>query len=242
LVCNLDLFPKDETAKEREEIEAANILNMPLNELKAMIAKKEEEGKKEFTVAFDLDKDKVIVFRARENDFKAFSIKKNQKREYVFGPNFAHILGYVSRVDEEGGAGIESITTRIKETAGIIETEKDVYGNVIKEEMKRVPESGKNVVLNIDMDLQEKAAEIMAPVLKDSGAKSGTVIVMDPNSGAILTMLTLPSYDNNAFSKNLTEEEYQKMLNDQSISFSIGLLLENMPLVQQLNHLLLPEL
>jgi len=47
----LDLFPKDETAKEREEIEAANILNMPLNELKAMIAKKEEEGKKEFTVA-----------------------------------------------------------------------------------------------------------------------------------------------------------------------------------------------
>lgn len=171
-------------------------------------------------MAFDLDKEKVIVFKARENDFKAFYIKKNQEREYVSGPDFAHILGYVSRADGQGGAGIEKYYNEdLKEIAGIIETEKDVYGNVVKEEMKQAPESGKNVVLNIDMDLQEKAAEIMAPVLRDSGAKSGTVIVMDPNSGAILTMLTLPSYDNNIFSKNLSEEEYQKILNDPSVSF-----------------------
>lgn len=218
LICNLDLLFKEEGAGEREEVEIANILNLPLSELKAMIEK--EKDKKEFVVAFDLDKEKVIVFKARENDFKAFYIKKNQEREYVSGPDFAHILGYVSRADGQGGAGIEKYYNEdLKEIAGIIETEKDVYGNVVKEEMKQAPESGKNVVLNIDMDLQEKAAEIMAPVLRDSGAKSGTVIVMDPNSGAILTMLTLPSYDNNIFSKNLSEEEYQKILNDPSVSF-----------------------
>jgi len=41
----------------------------------------------------------------------------------------------------------------------------------------------------------------MAPIIRDSGAKSGTVIVMDPNTGAVLTMLSLPSYDNNGFFK-----------------------------------------
>ena len=220
LVCDLDLFPEDEAAGEREKVEAANILNMPLADLNALIFEKKEQGKREFTVSFDLDKEKVIVFKARAEDFKAFSIKKNQKREYVFSSSFAHVIGFVSRADEAGGSGIEKYyDDELKETAGIIETEKDVYGNIIKEEMSRAPESGKNIVLNIDMDLQEKAAEIMAPVIRDSGAKSGTVIVMDPNTGAVLTMLTLPSYDNNAFSKNLTEGEYQEMLNSPDTSF-----------------------
>jgi len=155
LVCNLDLFSEDETAREREKIEAANILSMPLADLNALIEEKEKEGKKEFVVFFDLDKEKVIVFKARAEDFSAFSIKKNQKREYIFGEDFAHIIGFVLRADEKGGAGIEEYCdNELKEISGIIETEKDVYGNIIKEEMSRAPESGKNVVLHIDMDLQ----------------------------------------------------------------------------------------
>ncbi|MDD5555085.1 MAG: penicillin-binding protein 2 [Candidatus Pacebacteria bacterium] len=218
LVCSPDLFSKDEAARERETNEAAKILNMPPADLNALIRGK--EGKGEFTVSFDLDKEKVIVFKARAEEFGAFSIKKNQKREYIYPMDFAHILGFVSRADEKGGAGIEEYyDEELKEIAGIIETEKDVYGNIVKEEMSRSPESGENIVLNIDMDLQEKAAEIMAPIIRDSGAKSGTVIVMDPNTGAVLTMLTFPSYDNNVFSKNLTDEEYQKMLDDPNTSF-----------------------
>ncbi|MFA5232420.1 MAG: penicillin-binding protein 2 [Candidatus Paceibacterota bacterium] len=218
LVCSPDLFSKDEAARERETSEAAKILNMPPADLNALI--REKEGKGEFTVSFDLDKEKVIVFKARAEEFNAFSIKKNQKREYIYPMDFAHILGFVSRADEKGGAGIEEYyDEELKEIAGIIETEKDVYGNIVKEEMSRSPESGENIVLNIDMDLQEKAAEIMAPIIRDSGAKSGTVIAMDPDTGAVLTMLTFPSYDNNVFSKNLTDEEYQKMLNDPNTSF-----------------------
>jgi len=218
LVCNIDSFSKDEIVKEREIFEAAKILGVSLEELKKTI--EEKKNKKEFVVFYDLDKDKVIVFKARANDFSGFSIKKNQRRQYEYGEYFSNVIGYVSKAESKGSSGIEeSYEKDLKEIEGIIEKEKDVYGKIIKEETIRPPESGNNIILNINMDLQKKTAEVLSSVIKDTDAKSGTVIAMNPNTGEILTMITLPSYDNNIFSKNLTNEEYQKMLKDPEVSF-----------------------
>ena len=218
LVCNVDNFSSDELVKEREISETAKILGVSVDEIKKTI--EEKKDKKEFVVFYDLEKDKVIVFKARANDFSAFSIKKNQKREYADPNFFSHVIGYVSRSEEKGGAGIEQYyEDDLKEIEGVIEKERDVYGNIISEEMTRAPESGKNVVLNIDMDLQKKTAEVLDSVIKDTNAKSGTVIAMNPNTGEILTMVTLPSYDNNMFSKNLSAEEYNSLLADPNVSF-----------------------
>lgn len=85
--------------------------------------------------------------------------------------------------------------------------------------MIKSPESGNNVILNIDMALQKKTAEVLNSVIKDTDAKSGTVVAMNPNTGEILTMITLPSYDNNIFSRNLSKEEYNNLLKDPNVSF-----------------------
>jgi penicillin-binding protein 2 len=218
LTCNVNNFSDDELVKEREISEVAKILGVSVEEIKQTIEDKKD--KKEFIVSYDLEKEKVIVFKARANDFRAFSITKNQKRDYVDANYFSHIIGYVTRSEEKGGAGIEQYYDNdLKEIEGVIEKERDVYGNIIKEEMTRAPESGKNIVLNIDMDLQKKTAEILDSIIKDTGAKSGTVIAMNPNTGEILTMVTLPSYDNNIFSKNLSKLEYNTLLKDPNVSF-----------------------
>ncbi len=218
LVCNTSKFSEEEIVKDREISEIAKIIGIPVDDLKKII---EEKGnKKEFIISYDLEKEKVIVLKARASDFSAFSINKNQKREYVDGNTFSHIIGYVSRSEEKGGAGIEEYYNEdLKELEGTIERERDVYGNVLSEEMTKSPESGNNVVLNIDMALQKKTAEVLDSVIKDTGAKSGTVVAMNPNTGEILTMITLPSYDNNIFSKNLSKEEYNNLLKDPNVSF-----------------------
>ncbi|MDD5013320.1 MAG: penicillin-binding protein 2 [Candidatus Pacebacteria bacterium] len=218
LICNINNFSEDEIIKEREISEIAKIIEMPIDDLKKII--EEKANKKEFVVFYDLEKEKVIVLKARANDFSGFSISKNQKREYVDANNFSHIIGYVSRNDENGEAGIEEYYNNdLKEIEGVIEKERDVYGNVLNEEMIKSPESGNNVILNIDMALQKKTAEVLNSVIKDTDAKSGTVVAMNPNTGEILTMITLPSYDNNIFSRNLSKEEYNNLLKDPNVSF-----------------------
>ncbi|GMX58829.1 MAG: penicillin-binding protein 2 [Candidatus Microsyncoccus archaeolyticus] len=218
LVCNTLNFSEDEGEKNKEIIEIAKILNISFEELEKTIEEKKEKG--EFVISYDLEKEKVIVFKARESEFSAFSIKKNQKREYVDGNMFSNIIGYVNRSEEKGKSGVEEYYEEyLKEIGGIVERERDVYGNIIKEELIKESESGNNVILNIDMDLQKKTAEVLDLIIKDTGAKSGSVVAMNPNTGEILTMITLPSYDNNIFSKNISSEEFNKLLNDPNISF-----------------------
>jgi cell division protein FtsI/penicillin-binding protein 2 len=99
LVCNTLNFSEDEGEKNKEIIEIAKILNISFEELEKTIEEKKEKG--EFVISYDLEKEKVIVFKARESEFSAFSIKKNQKREYVDGNMFSNIIGYVNRSEEK---------------------------------------------------------------------------------------------------------------------------------------------
>lgn len=218
LVYSVNNFSKEETIKEKQIIEIAKIINISVDSLKELI--KKNESKEQFIISYDLDKDKVIVLKARANEFPSFSISKNQKRDYSDGISFSHIIGYVSRSSESGVAGIEEYyNNELKEIGGIIERERDVYGNILNEEMIKNPESGNNVVLNIDMNLQKKTTQILESVMKDTNSKSGTVVAMNPNTGEVLTMVTLPSYDNNLFSKNLSNEEYNNLLKNSNFSF-----------------------
>jgi penicillin-binding protein 2 len=85
----------------------------------------------------------------------------------------------------------------------------------IQSEIERVePQSGQDLVITIDSDLQE-AAEAE---LKKSPQGRGVIIAMDPNNGEILALASAPTFDPNLFSQRITTKEgraeYQKLLND----------------------------
>ncbi len=77
--------------------------------------------------------------------------------------------------------------------------ERDVLGNIISQEVIESTDEGENVVLTIDGRLQRIANEKMREKLEEVGSKKGAVVAMDPNTGEILTMVSIPSYDNNLF-------------------------------------------
>jgi penicillin-binding protein 2 len=72
---------------------------------------------------------------------------------------------------------------------------------------------GLSVVLTLDLDLQQKVTEILQQAMAN-GSRNGAAVVLDVRTGEVLAMVSLPSFDNNVFSKTLTDEELRALLDD----------------------------
>jgi len=207
---------------EREVIEVAKVFGVDTEEVKKLISEKEEkyQNRNEFVVFNNLDKDKTIILRTRTEDFQYFQIKKNKERQYADSMAYSHVLGYFSKKSDSGGWGIESGYNKyLKEIPGVFSKERNAKGVLISEELAKSSESGKNLVLNIDKGTQEKTAEIIRSIVEKFNAKSGTAIIADVETGAIITMVSWPTFDANALSRGITSEEYDKMVSENHLSF-----------------------
>jgi len=124
-------------------------------------------------------------------------------RVYPEGDLFAHLLGIVNdmRIGFYGVEGFYHQTLQGK--AGHRTVEKDPIGNPIPipPVEEEPPQPGAQLILTVDRNIQHIAYEELRRALETYGAESGSVVVMDPRSGAILASVSLPSYDPNAFAK-----------------------------------------
>lgn len=212
----------DANEMDREVFELAKIFGKSGDEIKNILKEKEEKfgNKDEFIVFDDLEKEKTIILKTKIDDFKLFYIKKNRERQYANPIAYSHLLGYFSKESNEGSWGIEKqYDEYLKEIPGIFNKERNAKGVLVTEELIKPSESGKNLVLNIDKGTQEKVSEIIKSVVEKYGAKSGTAIIADVNTGGIISMVTWPSFDANMLSKGLSTEEYNKMVGENNFSF-----------------------
>jgi cell division protein FtsI (penicillin-binding protein 3) len=118
------------------------------------------------------------------------------KRYYPNGPLAAHILGYVG-LDGDGLGGLErTFNTKISGEPGRLFLERDASGKPY-ESYEIASKPGHTVVLTIDQSIQYQAEQALNNAVRNSRAKSGTVIVLDPRSGDILALANAPSFDPN---------------------------------------------
>ncbi|MBN1955372.1 MAG: penicillin-binding protein 2 [Anaerolineae bacterium] len=126
--------------------------------------------------------------------------------------------GYDPSVDRIGYAGVEAaFEDWLRGEVGERYQEEDVLGRVVRvigEERSPVP--GYNVYLTIDMELQQVAQDALwhAMTQPSINSRRGVVIAMDPRSGEILAMVSLPTYDNNLFAEGISAEELQRLYQD----------------------------
>ena len=74
---------------------------------------------------------------------------------------------------------------------------------------------GNELILNIDGQLQQKMHEVLQKILDENKAATGAVgVAIDPRSGAVRALVSLPTYDNNLFSGGISQEDYQKLIED----------------------------
>ncbi len=156
------------------------------------------------------------------------SVEVEGVRDYPYGPLVSQVLGYLQPIPEEDveeydELGYDSATDRIGR-AGIEATyedvlrgqkgkqivEDDVMGRVIRViEEQAVPVPGNNVYLTLALDLQQFVEETLQAGMEKPNVNSprGVVIVMNPQTGEILALVSLPTYDNNIFTQGVTARD-----------------------------------
>lgn len=144
--------------------------------------------------------------------------------------SLSHVLGYTGKISESeladygdeylaidyiGKMGIEYFwENELKGIAGKKQIEVDALGKEKKIINQNLAEDGHNLVLSLDQELQNKIEETLNASLNRLNLSKAACVVMNPNNGKILAMVTLPSYNNNSFARGISQEEYQELIND----------------------------
>jgi penicillin-binding protein 2 len=202
----------------------ANITGVPLDELRETVARHRHEPRyRPVVVVTDATLGQVAAVAARRHELPDVVVQEVPTRQYPSDFVAAHLIGYVGEASEEqvnadgyalgavvGQTGIEKIYNALLMGAdGARRVVVNSTGREIRELEKVAPVEGRRVQLTIDLAMQKAAEE---------GFRTfgywGSAIVLDPRSGDVLTLVSLPGYDPNAFASGIDRAAYQALITD----------------------------
>ncbi len=194
-----------------------------LSKIKKFLSEKLKIDEASLEAKIDMKKDWLAI-KSRINE----DLKKEIEKENLIGIGFekqmiryypesslsAHLLGFVGK-DEQGDDlgyfGIEGFYDQdLKGLPGFFDTERDLLGRPIflGFQKKIPPENGRDLILTIDKTVQEISKKKLKEGIEKYQAKQGCVIIADPYTMAIISLVCLPDYDNDQY--YLFSEEYFK--------------------------------
>jgi len=141
--------------------------------------------------------------RVRSYNLDCVEFRQETRRFYPHGQLAAHVVGTVGIANptdtvERGTAGVEmSMDDDLAGLPGQVRVFNDVKQNAYDQVVARKPEPGADILLTIDQNLQYEAEKELERAAKASGAKSGSIVVLDPRNGEILAMANYPTFDPN---------------------------------------------
>jgi len=228
LLCYKNNLPEDESKKADVFKEVADILQINLQVLKEKINGSQDS---QLSIADNLSHQQLLILETEINDLPGFKIEENYIRQYKDGNIFAHLLGYLSKIksselkkdpetysinDYVGRDGLEYYyEDYLRKNPGELRIERDALGNIISEETIQLPQSGQNLVLWTDAGLQRKIENSLSAKMQEVGSKKAIGLALDPNTGGVLALVSLPSFDNNVFSSG-DEKAISKLLADKN--------------------------
>jgi penicillin-binding protein 2 len=175
-----------------------------------------------------------VVFQIEEThlDLPGVLVETEPARQYPYGELISHLMGYVGPIpadqleayeaqgynaneDEVGLIGAEAaFEEQLRGNKGEKYVEVDVAGREVRTVVEVPPTPGRSLRLTIDLALQEKMTEILQWGLEQAGAEIGVAIAMNPQTGEIRGMVSLPAYDNNLFTGGISVADYRRLSED----------------------------
>ncbi len=183
-------------------------------------------------VASDVDPDVASFIAESSSDLPGVQIVVDTRRAYNLGPLVSQIIGYTGPVNAQeianlraagyqpddliGRAGLEAAyEAQLRGTYGLETVERDAtgrLGQVLQVDQQAV--AGDSLRLSIDVNEQRYAQQALDWGIKTAGLKGGVVIVMNPQTGEVLAMVSMPTYDDNQFAQGISTKQYRALLDN----------------------------
>lgn len=187
-----------------------------------------------YVIAEDVCAQSVLEFEEQSSNFPGIDIEKTPIREYIYGNLSSHILGYTGRISEEeykksegyqisdyiGKTGIEYVFEKyLKGQDGLKQTDMSIDGTITGEYVTDEAESGANVMLTIDANLQKVAEESLKSTIekicnggfgKAYDAKSGAAVAINVKTGEIIAMCSYPDFEPQLFVDGISNEKWNE--------------------------------
>lgn len=202
--------PKDVTEPEKVALELSRSLSVDAGEILAKLSDRNDP--------FEVIKRKLSddeVARVRELRLSGVALLSEKYRYYPADTLASHIVGF-SSLGERGGAGGYGIEASFDDVlrgfSSRVKQERDAGGRwiALSNTQGQGPNHGDNLILTIDRVIQHETEKILREALEKHGADSATAIVMDPETGKILSMATQPDFNPNEYAQ---AEDYSVFLN-----------------------------
>jgi penicillin-binding protein 2 len=225
-------------ALEREAVLArlAELLGMPLDSTdpEGLLQILEERTTGPYVpvrIATGVDRQVAFVIEEQHLELPGVVVAAEPERRYDQAPLMAHIIGYMGRISDAelddyvaqgyapddwvGVAGIERTQEAV--LAGIKgqkHIEVNVYGREMAVISERPPQPGHSIYLTVDTAFQQAVEEALQNGMAEAESEVGVAIAMDPRTGEVLAMVSLPTFDNNLFSGGISAEDYAALNED----------------------------
>lgn len=172
-------------------------------------------------IKLNLTEQDIARFSEIKYQFPGVKIETQMTRYYPHGELFAHVIGYVGRINDKelktidkdayagtnliGKIGVEkSYEDLLHGVPGNESVEADAFGNVLRHLGRKDPIRGNDLFLSLDYGLQVVASQQLA-------GRRGAIVAMNPNTGEILALVSSPSFNPNLFVTGISHTDYSAL-------------------------------
>jgi len=196
-----ELADKNELDINKLADELSSIINLDKEVILQRINKKDDPYEPLVSKA-----DSEMVSKIKNLNIQGLETSLREWRYYPKNQLASHIIGFVGMTENGniGQYGLEGYyENELKGERGVLEGEKDIYGYGIPflSHNSEPAKDGSEIILTIDQNIQFKVEKELTKLIEDYSAESGSIIIMNPKTGAILAMANLPSFNPNEYGK-----------------------------------------
>ena len=207
----------------------SDLLKVPTDDIKTKIAG--HSGFNPIRIKTDVTPDIVSIIEEQKSQYPGVVIEVTPIRDYILKQEGAHTFGYVSEINDTelekmkdegyksgdiiGKFGIEKIYDKeLRGENGGQQVEVDVSGKPVQILGRKEPVPGDDLELTIDIKLQQAAEKAVDEQLTQIGAHAAAAVVMNPQTGEILAMVSRPAFDPNLFAHGISSKDWNQLNNN----------------------------
>ena len=222
-----DIIAKKENISSKDEfiLSASKVFNFDKSQQEDINSQFNNKKLKEITLQNNTSIEEFTKLSVDQYLLPEMELIINSKRRYIYPEAMSHLLGYTGKLSQSdydsvldikdgmthvGKIGIERFYQNLLSgSPGYERLETNANNEITRVLEKKLALRGKDIYLTIDSKLQNYSYGL----LKN---REGSIIVMNPHNGDILSFISHPGYDNNLFAKGISSKDYQRLLSDKS--------------------------